>query len=251
MIVLQIIITLLVFLILLAADMKDWRLSSGLLFIFYMFGLIAFDISDKQAIFYALGIIFFMATKNAMEKQLQTNANNVNAKDFGGKGLITGFKYHILSVFIGIVMIFIMFFIAKSKGQFLGVASLSVTTGGVTTWLTMQFAPALSLALGFIENRMFIAILNLLDLARHVLSLIPILGVFFIVLPFVLTCFTFGIFHITSYHLSWSLMIWAALIMAMWIGSYFLLGRDTTAMDTAHGGWNGLLTTKETLSIIT
>lgn len=259
MITLQIIITLLVFIILLVADMHDWRLSAGLLFMFFAFGLLAFDITDKQAIFYALGIVFFMATKAAMERKLQTNADGVDLKEFGSKGLISGFKYHMLSIMIGLGMLLVMFYMTKSKGQFLGVAPLSISSGGIGAWLTVQFAPAISLALGFIENRMFIALLNLLTLSQDILvkmfSLIPFLGVILAGLafsmPVILTCLTFGIFHIVAYAIVWKLIIWASMIMFMWIISYYLTGKDTTAMDTAHGGWNGWLTTKDTLAIIT
>ena len=84
------------------------------------------------------------------------------------------------------------------------------------------------------------------------MSIIPLLSIIApiaIILPITITAITFGLFHIIAYNIVWKLIWWAAMIMTLWIVSYYMTGKDTTAMDTAHGGWNGWLTSQESLSI--
>lgn len=253
---LSIIILLSVFALLLVSDMIHPILCAGILFMFYMWGLIAFDMTLLQKVFYPIGIVFFMAAKANLGKDLQTNATSMDVNGVKPGGIVKGLKYHVLSIIIGIVILFVMTIISSSKGQFLGITPLSVTGVGMSAWITAQFAPAISLSLAFIENRMFIAWLNILLLSRPAiqigLTLIPLLGFLApisLILPIVITAATFGLFHIIAYNVMWSLIWWASMIMIIWIISYYLTGRDTTAMDTAHGGWNGWLTAKESLSI--
>ena len=253
---LSLIIAITVFVILLVADIIHPLLSAGILFMFYMWGLIAFDMTLLQKIFYPLGIVFFMAVKANLGKNLQTNATSMDINGVKPGGIIKGLRYHILSIIIGVVILSVMAIISAQKGQFLGVAPLSITGMGFSAWITAQFAPAISLSLGFIENRMFIAWLNILLLSRPAIQaglvIIPFLAIFApiaIILPIVITAVTFGLFHIIAYSIVWKLIWWASMIMILWIISYYMTGKDTTAMDTAHGGWNGWLTSQESLSI--
>jgi hypothetical protein len=79
--------------------------------------------------------------------------------------------------------------------------------------------------------------------------LVPIIIPLAFALPIILASLGFGLFHMMAYNMMWNYIIWAAVVMALWIGSYYLTGKDTTAMDTAHGGWNGWLTAKQSLSL--
>jgi len=253
---LSLIIAISVFALLLVADAIHPLLSSGILFMFYMWGLIAFDMTTIQKIFYPLGIVFFMAVRANLGNQLQTNATSMDTNGLKTGGVVKGLRYHLLSIVIGLIILSVMAIISSTKGQFLGVAPLSVTGAGFSAWITAQFAPAISLSLGFIENRMFIAWLSILLLSKGalqvVLSLIPILGMIAplsLMLPILITSITFGLFHIIAYSVVWKLIWWASMIMVLWISSYYMTGKDTTAMDTAHGGWNGWLTSQESLSI--
>jgi len=251
---LSIIIAVSIFAILIIADNINYLLSSGILFMLFMWGMITFDMTTLQKIFYPIGIVFYLAVKANMGDKLQTTATSADINGSKRGGYFSGLRYHIFSIVVGIVMLGFMFLMTSAKGQFLGVSTLSISTSGFSAWATAQFAPAISLALGFIENRMFIAWLNILLVSKAALSgllslILPILTPLVLIIPVGITALTFGLFHIIAYSVSWSKILWAAAIMVIWIISYYMTGKDTTAMDTAHGGWNGLLTAKETLSI--
>lgn len=268
------IIALIVFIVLIVADAVSYLLSSGLLFMFYMFSLVTFELSILQKIFYPLGILFFLAVRANMGARLHTNSDSVRLDGFAAQSLgtrvLSGLKYHAFSIIIGIVMLFVMFMISAQKGQILGVAQLSAV-GGTFSTLTLLFAPAISLSIGFIENRLFFTFLAMLreggsvfdaltGLLTSIAIPIPILGqlltlamtaIAFVIkffataMPSVLTALMFGLFHIQAYAIQWKLMLWAASIFFMWIISYKLTGDDLTAADTAHGGWNGWVTVND------
>ena len=256
------------------ADMVHYLLSAGILFFFFAWGMIAFDMTVMQKVFYPIGIVFFIATKAAFKaegKDFPTNSDKMNLSNFGLKGMVEGVRFHIISIIMGATILGVMFFISSEKGQFLGFAQLAITGSGFSTWVTTLFSPAISGALGFIENRMFFACLNILLLPKEAMnllikgivalvSLIPGVGLLLaalfsllfpvtFMLPFVFTAVSFGLFHIIAYAVSWQLIGWAAMIMGLWIISYYLTGKDTTAADTSHFGWNSFLTAKEALSI--
>ena len=268
---LQITILVIIFALLLLADIRSPLLSAGLLFFFFMWGALMFDYTAEQKLFYPIGIVFFLAVRSNMGSGksggLQTNQSS---HDFNGSepgGVFSGLKYHMLGIALGLGMIVAMYALSVQKGQFLGVAQLSVAGSGVSSWITAQFAPAVSMALGFIENRMFITLLALLVLVKDPLMalfkailgnpltgfvtalLIPLLIPLAFALPVVLASVAFGLFHMMAYNMMWNYIIWAALVMGMWIGSYYLTGKDTTAMDTSHGGWNGYVTAKQSVSL--
>ena len=62
-------------------DAISFLLSSIILFIFLMWGFLVFDLTLAQKIFYPLGLLFYIAVKAHMGKDLQTNATRV---DFNG-----------------------------------------------------------------------------------------------------------------------------------------------------------------------
>ena len=255
---LSIIIAIAVFVILIVFDMIHYLLCSFTLFMFYLFAFLVMNMSLLQKIFYPFGILGYMVVKSDLKEKFQTNATRVDLNDMKKGGVVKGLKYHAFSIIIGIIMLGMMFLMSAKKGQILGVAPLAVTGTGFSAWITVQFAPAISLSLGFIENRLFISWLNVLLLGREafvaVLTLLGpliILSPLAIFMPVAVACITFGLFHIIAYAVVWKLIWWASLIMFMWIMSYYLTGKDVTAMDTAHGGWNGFLTAKEALSIVT
>lgn len=266
-----IIIALVFFVILLVADIIHPMVNAALLFFSYMFVFVAFDLTLAQKIFYPIGILFWMAARANLEGKLQTNANS---HDFNGskpQGFYSGIQYHAVSIIVGIGMLGMMFVISAIKGVGLKVVPLAVSSDGGLSLMTELCGPALSMSIGFIENRMFISLLVMLMLSKDhlaafpevlagMVSVIPILGQFLglfimllvplvIVMPIALTALAFGVFHLVAYAMVWKLVLWAALIMLMWIVSYYLTGRDTTAMDTAHGSWNTIVTAQQALSI--
>lgn len=249
MLTLQITIAVIVFFVFIWADTVHPLFSSGILFFLFLWGALVFEYTTIQKIFYPVGLLFFIACKGYPGFNVPTNASgtDINGKEKGG--VVSGLKFHLFSIIIGIAMLLIMFALSSQKGSFLGVAPLAIGSGGFSAWATVQFAPAISLSLGFIENRMFISLLNILLIPSVILTLLPIVSAFAFVIPIIATAVAFGLFHIIAYKVIWSLMIWAVFVMGMWILSYYITGEDTTSMDVAHGAWNGILTSKETLSV--
>ena len=135
---LSLIIAITVFVLLLVADIIHPLLCAGILFMFYMWGLIAFDMTMLQKIFYPLGIVFFIAVKANLGKDLQTNSNSMDTNGMKPGGIVKGLKYHVLSISIGVVILTVMAIVSSTKGQFLGVAPLSVTGVG---FFTMDNSP--------------------------------------------------------------------------------------------------------------
>jgi hypothetical protein len=83
----------------------------------------------------------------------------------------------------------------------------------------------------------------------HYCKTIDIISLFLPFMPFLMAAVVFGIFHLVAYKIVWGIVIWAMIIMVLWIISYFVTGKDDTAMNTAHYGWNGIQTMKETVTL--
>lgn len=242
----QILIGIAVFIILLLSDAYHPLLCSVLLLFFYLWGFIAFDYTVEQKIFYPLGILTYIAIRGYPGFSFKTNATSIDLNGQQQGGVISGLKYHMFSIVIGIIMLIMMFMLGSSKGEFLGVAPLAMGAVGFKAWVTSAFAPAISLSIGFIENRLFIALFNVLNLILPFIAIF--VGPIAFLFPLIITSGAFAIFHVVAYAVKWKLMMFAMIVMAMWLLAY-LKFQDITHMDVSHGFWNGWLTSKETLSI--
>lgn len=215
------------------AEYKYPLLSYLFTFLLFFWGLVAFTLTDKQMLFYIVGFLFFLIMKIWIGFPTQSKVSFT------------------VSAVLGLSLFGIAWIMSSKQGQIMGVAPLAIDN--VTTWqswMTLQFAPLISGTLGRIENALWIAIMHILIKTNAIYALIPVVGPFMMLtLPYVLTCFTFGIFHVTAYALNWWVIIWAMVMMGLMIASYYLTHEDMTAMDLFHFAWNGLLTTKESLTI--
>lgn len=245
------------------ASRRSLILSSTLLFFLFWFAHVAFELSAKMTTFYLFGLVFMLLVKLYLGKKYNTQSDS----GFVGGTAVKGFAFEIFSVVVAIGLFVSAILLSAQKGQIMGVLPLAVESANpVTARLTLIFSPLISGALGIIENGVFFGLFLVLAQFKEFFSFffgllvspIPVLGQllqpFFrfleFVMPFVFACLMFGVFHVVAYLFDWSKMLWAAVMMAFMLGSYFITNRDTTAADLFHFGWNNLLTSKESLSIV-
>ena len=270
----QLIILILVFLIYTVLDSLKPILANTMLFLLFLWGMVTFELSTIQLVFYPVAFLFALWLKDKVDLKNHNDSIDLNGAKPGGK--IKGVVFHLFTIGVGIAMIGIMFFITNTKGQFLGVATLSVGGVAFTKMATLNFAAAISGALGIIENKLILGVMKTFIVSKEIwpqifdfivkaiamipfigpaLSIIPaiivtlISGVFLPILPFIMASAIFGLFHLVAYKVAISLVVWAAFVMILWIVSYFMTGKDETAMNTAHYGWNGIHTMKETVTL--
>lgn len=270
----QFVILILVFLIFIVLDSFKPILANTLLFLLFLWAMVTFELSTIQLVFYPVAFLFALWLQDKVS--LKTHADSVDIAPGKPGGLVKGIIFHLFTIGVGIALIAIMFFMTSAKGQFLGVATLSVAGATFTKQATLLFAAAISGALGIIENRMILGVMKafmdsidiwptIFGFGLKAISMIPFIGPFLVILPsmvvaliagaflpfmpFAVASLIFGLFHLVAYKISFGLVIWASLIMALWIVSYFITGKDDTAMNTAHYGWNGIQTMKETTTL--
>ena len=238
------------------------------LFMLFYFALIAFSISDKQAYFYLFGLMFGMLIERYLgwKYKQQADSADLNGPEPGGE--VSGRSFEILSVGLAGGMFLVAIIVSAAKGQIMGVAPLAVESAtSFQSRLTLAFAPLLSGSLGIIENYVWfgllIAFVTYKDFFGFIFAMlasipIPALSPLFagiakflsMVLPYVAVPLSFGVFHVTAYLFDWDKMIWASLMMAQMIASYYITNKDVTAANLFHFSWNSNITAKQTLSII-
>ena len=231
----------------------EWLGALGLIALF-MWGLATFTLTDKQMIFYLLAFMTYLIYKVWMGNKLQTQSIGIKS--------ITGWRFNLLSIMLGGVLFTIAYILSGTKGQMMGVAPLAIdSVSTFKDWITLQFSPLISGALGIIENSFFIVIMTVLVEAKEVgkgffnlLNAVPFIGqfsyIFMFIMPYLVTSLGFGLFHIVAYALSWTKILWAALMMGLMIATYYGTNKDLTAANVFHFFWNGILTLKEALQII-
>ena len=270
----QLIILIAVFVIFIVLDSWKPLLAEVSLFLLFLWAMVTFDLSTIQLVFYPIALLFALFIK--YQTGITTNSTSIDLDPTQPGNKLKGFVFHTFTIGLGIVMIFFMSLITTSKGQFIGAPTLSIA-GDFQQSITLAFAPAISGALGIIENRLIIAVFKtftqfkdllpiLIDATNAILTTlvgwIPVFGqvvialssvsvallnAFLFALPLAIACLVFGVFHLIAYNILWNLVFMASFIMLMWLVSY-IFTKDDTAMNTAHFGWNGMQTMKDSVS---
>ena len=182
---------------------------------------------DKSwvATFYMFGLIFYMIMRFG---SLQIKTSNQNSFDSGkatGNKKFTGMGFVVFSWIISGAVFMLMVGMQTSQNfSILGHPSLSIASD-----LGKTFAPLLSGVLGFVENKTFF---TLFEVIRQYFGS-DILALLIVVVAF-------PIFHVTAYGLMFSAMIFAGIVMLIWLILYMVgLGEDPG--NNSHFGWNALL----------
>ena len=244
-IVTQMIVLLVVFLIFFWADARASLLSDMLLFLFFLWGMVAFDLTPIQASFYPIALLFYLIYKFRLG--FKTNAKSGGIGNFQYKGV--GFQ--IFTIVVGLGILSYMYFVESLNTlSVVGVPTLAISTGaGFKSAVTLMFAPTISASLGIIENRLFFTIFKVFSMFKEVIFF-PLVAVPGLIVfgPAILTGLIFGFFHVIAYSVSVLNILWASSIMVLWIGTFILLQDDTPA-NTSHYWWNGTKTISDALQI--
>ncbi len=222
---------------------KTSTLSDTLLFVFFMFGLVTFELSIVQRVFYPIALLFSMI----MKMRLDFVTNNTQIKL--GSNTVAGVPFQILTFVGGFLILGFMFIIQKQQGlNIIGTPTLAISIiQSFKDSITILFAPLSAGMLGIIENKMFLSVFEVLNRFKN--NIFFFLGPLSVVGALFTTALLFGFFHIVAYGLNIGAVLWASSIMLIWLGTYLLLKRDSTPMDISHLGWNGILTLGKSLQI--
>jgi hypothetical protein len=218
-------------------------LSSVFLGMFFLFALISFELSIEQRTFYLFALLFGLIVKLAVK--FKSNSTLIN--DFNLN--FSGIKFQIFSLFVGVGTLGFMFLASSSSGGLTIVGAPTLAISSVQAFkdrITLFFAPLSSGFLGIIENGLFIAVFEVLTLFKEKIFLL--LGPVNKLGPLLVTGFGFGFFHLVAYGLNIQAVLWASMIMIIWLVIYDVIN-DRTPMDVAHFFWNGILTAGRGLTI--
>lgn len=225
-----VIVTLVVLVALNSIPRYGYLVTNVLLLVFFMF--IGANLVERTGTFYsimALANIIFSLFKLGPEKE-------------PGESPVRGLPVKLFSIGFGISLFLLMFlFQSRARTAVIGVPSLLAVSG-----LSAVIGSSMIGALGFIENRF---VFNLFEVFRQFVFpfLVPLAGPFLmpfaalllIVLPVFTAAFVFAFFHLSAFSLAVSSLIFAFLIMVIWIGSYLVF--DDEPSSIAHYLWNSVL----------
>jgi len=212
------------------------------IFIFFYFGWAFINIegSTTLATFYLIAIIFVMLIRVS---KLNFALKSKTIREFGGVKLAG--KIPFLGIGLGIAIFMIMRLLqGASETAIIGTPSLAITSPAFNVTTIML--------LGIVETRLFFTLYNLLKENQGALYKIPLLGsvmaILSPVLPIVLVSVLFSVFHITAYALSLSALLFAGMVMVLWVISFIITKSDLPA-NISHALWNGIVSLSKTLGI--
>lgn len=251
------------FVIYLVFNSINERLGAFFLIVFFLFAVP--NIDAIQGLFYGLTLVAVMIF--APFSRLKTNRESVTI----GKKRITGVLPQLGFVILGIGIWLIMrsLQVQSPAAAIIGVPQLAIV-GNLPETLKMLFAPTIIGLLGIIENLFFFTLYLILTTEAFgrffsaigaVSAKIPavgrMIGVFFTsigsgllnkIFAGITTAVLFSLFHLSVYGLVLGALVFAVLVMSLWIISFEVF-RDTTPADTSHWMWNGLIQLGRSFSI--
>tara|TARA_Y100000034_G_scaffold2862_1_gene3529 strand:- start:1182 stop:1910 length:729 start_codon:yes stop_codon:yes gene_type:complete len=215
-------------------------LADIFIFLYFLFAFINIEGSTTLATFYLFSILFVISVRIAKST---FTISSEPIKQFGGISLKS--KIPIFGILLGIGIFLLMRILQTSApGAIIGVPQLAITSQAFNVTTVML--------LGIVETRFFFTMFNLLTEFKDIFFKIPVLGQLFSIISFTIpiafTSILFAIFHITAYSLSISTMVFAALVMVVWIISFILTKSDLPA-NISHALWNGIVSLGRALGI--
>lgn len=205
-----------------------YLLSNVFLGVLFLFAIP--NIDEKLGSYYSIMLLFififsFIKLTSAPKDTSEAEVSGFKFKDI---------TFSLAALVIGVLIYFAMRSLQGSTEQsILGVPEL-LAVAGVTGYLM----PSLIGALGFIENRFFF-------------GLFAIIFTFLIPNPIIagiIASVLFGLFHVAAFGLAVGSIIFAILIMFIWI-LFFLTPFGEEPTSTSHYLWNSDIATGKVLSI--
>lgn len=234
------VLALIIFIIL---DVINPLLSDISIFLYFAWAYTNIEGSTTIATFYLIAVLFVIVVRLAQRSfSLKDHSEKPIMKLLGIN--LTG-KLPILGVGLGIGIFLIMRMLQ-------GVSTASII-GTPTLALSSDIMSVVTISLlGIVETRLFFTIFNLFKENVGVFTLIPFvgmfLGIFAPVVPVIFVSVLFGIFHLTAYSLSLSAILFAVMVMVIWIISFIITKSDLPA-NISHYLWNGIVVLNRILGI--
>ena len=211
------------------------------LFLLFIF---AFVVTDRSfSVFYLL--MFIIAI---LITELNTNVKTEQQSTFSAGKFDNGsFPKTILFMSLGVVLyIFIAVISTRVGGNIVGTPDLALQT---TDDISKLIKPTLQASLGIVENFFTFAVFE----AVMVFGLaIPIIGRainFTFIIPMLLVGFLMGVFHVSAYSVSLSLIIWATMAFSLFIATRYFF-KDSLVADTAHYLNNLIVSASRNLALV-
>ena len=206
-------------------------------FLFVLF-IFAFVVSNREfSVFYLLLFIIAIVIDLAVPKfEIGTKA-------------ASGFMPVMIALLVGLGLYIVITLISvRVGGNIVGAPEIAISS---TSQIAQNFRPTFVGMLGIVENRIAFAFFEVLNLFG---VLIPLVGVAFQLIPYlvptIIVGIVMGLFHITSYSVAVSLLLWASIAFMLFIASYIVMRRDSLSADTAHLLNNGIIDLNRGLAIV-
>ena len=234
----------LVLLIFIFLDVINPLLSDIAIFTYFAWVYTNIEGSSNLATFYLIGMLFVIVLRVANRSFSLQGHSEINTRKILGLSLAG--KLPVVGVGAGIVILIIMRMLqGVSTASIIGVPSLAISSD-ITNLVSISL-------LGIVETRLFFSLYNLVKVNIAMFSTLPVVGLLFAVfspiMPILMISVLFGVFHISAYALSVSAIIFAVMVMVIWVLSYEILDSDLPA-NIAHYLWNGLVVLGKSLKII-
>lgn len=208
------------------------------IFFYFLFAFINISGSQPLATFYLFGSLFVILFR-VIGLGLTTEDSKepvINLK------FLKNFPF--LGVGLGIAIFAAMRLLqGTAPGAIIGVPSLAISS--------QVFSITTIMLLGVVETRMFFTLLKIADRNKGFILALPVVGAMLAVavpiLGILLVALLFGIFHLTAYQ-SVSSIVFAVLVMGIWIGTFLLTKSDRPA-NISHMLWNGSVQLNRVLGI--
>lgn len=218
-------------------------LSDVLIFIYFMFAYANIESQTTLATFYLIGALFVLVVK-LTERAFAVSSESISK--IGGLSLKRGMP--IFMVFAGIGIFLIMKLLqGAAPTSIVGVPSLAIASP--------LFSVISIMLLGIVETRLFFTIFNLIGktgVITEAFTRIPIVGIVFAILApimsIIVVAILFAVFHVTAYSLALSSLLFAGVVMVIWLISFIIFKSDMPA-SLSHALWNFSVSASRTLGI--
>lgn len=191
----------------------------------------AFIVSNQQFSAFYLLLFLVAIVLDLATPQIKTTSEVASSYNVG-KYTLEGFNFITFSLLLGLVIYLGIGLIGKQAGgNIIGAPNLAVTNTDV---VAKAFKPTFESALGIVENQIAFV---MFDLFLTFGILLPFIGMLvrsmFFIAPMILSGLIMGLFHVTAYSVSVSLMLWASSAFMVFVMIKYLF-HDSLSVDFAH-----------------
>lgn len=204
-------------------------LANVFILFYYLWVFANLPSASGLATFYAILAVFVLVMSIV-------DIAKVEVSDVGSKA--RKFALPVLQIAVGVGLFLVLRLLSSgTAGNIMGIPSFMAAAGSITTFNVVSIS-----LLGFIENRSFFSMYNLLS-RTNISKYIPVIGsLLYFIFPFVAVSVLFAVFH--KYALAATAkLIFVALAFALFLTSYIFFKKTKVVQpslpaDIAHYLWN-------------